>query len=408
MVKWKRGHGYILSAIVGTLLLSACGDGSTGSGTTATGITPTPSPTPSPTPTATVGPAIAAATTIDVNNVANYSAPALPAYYDATVTALDNTPAANPANDRIATLGRVLFYDKQLSINNTISCASCHQQASGFSDPARFSTGFSGSAFTTAHAPRLGNVRYWLPGTMFWDRRAATLELQASGPITNSVEMGFDSTAGGIAALITRLQGIGYYQELFTWAYGSSTVTEARIQQALANFQRAMVSSSSRFDTAYAQVFDPAQPNRGLNRPFPGFTAQEERGKQLFTTGINGGGAGCAACHQPPTFALAANSRSNGLDAGETVIFKSASLKSIGQSKFFMHDGRFSTLDQVVEFYNSGIQAGPALDNRLKTPAGTPQVLNLSTSDKAALVAFMLTLSDNTLATDPKFSNPFR
>ena len=73
-----------------------------------------------------------------------------------------------------------------------------------------------------------------------------------------------------------------------------------------------------------------------------------------------------------------------------------------------MHDGRFSTLDQVVEFYNSGIQAGPALDNRLKAPGGAPQVLNLSAADKAALVAFMLTLSDNTLATDLKFSNPFR
>lgn len=406
MDKRYRRQSYFLSAIVGSLLLAGCGDGSTSSGTTVTGITPTPSPSPTPTPTGS--PAIVAATTIDINNVANYSAPVLPAYYDATVTPLDNTPASNPANDRIATLGRVLFYDKQLSLNSTVSCASCHQQASGFSDPARFSTGFSGAAFTTAHTPRLANVRYWQPGNMFWDRRAATLELQASAPITNSVEMGFDSSAGGINALVTRLQAIGYYQELFTWAYGSSTVSEARIQQALGNFQRAMVSSSSRFDTAYAQVFDAAQPNRGLNRPFPGFSAQEERGKQLFTTGINGGGAGCAACHIPPTFGLAANSRSNGLDAGETVVFKSPSLKSIGQSKFFMHDGRFSTLDQVVEFYNSGIQAGPALDNRLRGPGGAPQVLNLSVSDKAALVAFMQTLSDNSLATDPKFSNPFR
>ncbi|OYU14643.1 MAG: hypothetical protein CFE37_09930 [Alphaproteobacteria bacterium PA4] len=125
-------------------------------------------------------------------------------------------------------------------------------------------------------------------------------------------------------------------------------------------------------------------------------------------TGVNAGGAGCSACHQPPTFALAANSDSNGLDAGETVIFKSPSLKNVGVSRAFMHDGRFATLLQVVEHYNSGVQAGPALDNRLRGPGGAPQRLGLSDADKAALVAFMETLTDTTLNSDPKFGNPFR
>lgn len=387
------------------LTLAGCGDGSSGTSTANTGIvTPTPSPSPTPAPTF---PATVAATTLDLNSLANYATPTLPAFYDGTVTALDNTPAANAASNRLATLGRVLFYDKELSINRAVSCASCHQQAFGFDDPTRFSTGFSGTAFTSAHATRLGNVRYWAPGSMFWDRRAATLELQASFPISNSVEMGFDAANGGIPALVTRLQAIGYYQELFTFAFGDSAVTETRVQQALANFQRAMIASSSRWDTAFASVFNPALPNRGLNQVFPGFSAQEERGHQLFENPRNAGGAGCSACHSAPTFALAANSRSNGLDAGETRIFKSPALKNVGLSHFYMHDGRFTTLAQVVDFYDSGIQAGPALDNRLMN-GGVPQRLNLSAADKAALVAFMLTLTDTSLNTDVKFSSPFR
>jgi cytochrome c peroxidase len=110
----------------------------------------------------------------------------------------------------------------------------------------------------------------------------------------------------------------------------------------------------------------------------------------------------------PPTFSLGANSLSNGLDAGETRIFKSPSLKSVAVSGAFMHDGRFSTLDQVVEFYNSGVQAGPALDPRLVAPGGAPRALNLTVADKAALVAFLKTLTDTTLATDAKFLTPFK
>lgn len=401
---WGRVLAVPLVAL--TLALSACGEGGTVT-SPLSGATPTPSPTPTPTPTNSTGQATAAATTIDFDNLLNYVAPQLPAYYDATLDPLDNVPVNNPTNNRIATLGRVLFYDRALSVNRAVSCAACHQQAFGFDDPARFSTGFSGAAFTTAHATRLGNVRYWAPGTMFWDRRAATLELQASQPITNPIEMGWDNAAGGMPALVARLQGMAYYQELFTFAYGDATVTETRLQRALANFQRAMIASSSRWDTAFAPVFNPALPNRGLNQPFPAFTTQEERGHQLFMTPRADGGAGCSGCHQPPTFGLAANSRSNGLDAGETRIFKSPALKNVALSRFFMHDGRFSTLAQVVDFYDSGIQAGPALDNRLINN-GQPQRLNLSAADKAALVAFMQTFTDTSLNTDPRFSSPFR
>jgi cytochrome c peroxidase len=404
----QKTAGFLLA-----LALAGCGvSGSTltaASTTTTTAVvTPTPTPTPVATPAPTTTTGVADFTTLDLASLANYASPVLPAYYDATVAALDNTPANNAITDRIATLGRVLFYDPRLSSNDSKSCASCHQQAAGFDDPARFSQGFAGGTFGTAHAMRLGNVRYYRPGTMFWNKRAASVEAQASAPITDAIEMGWTPAAGGIPALITKMSATSYYPELFTFAFGSATITEARIQQAMAQFERAMVSTNSRWDSAYAQVFNPGLPNRGLNVTLPTLTAEEDRGRQLFFTAPNVGGAGCSACHVAPTFSLAANSDSNGLDAGESIIFKSPSLKNVALSKAFMHDGRFATLAEVVEHYNSGIQAGPALDNRLRGPGGAPQRLNLSTADKAALVAFMMTLTDTVLVNDPKFANPFR
>ena len=115
-----------------------------------------------------------------------------------------------------------------------------------------------------------------------------------------------------------------------------------------------------------------------------------------------------AGCHVPPSYALAANSRSNGLDAGETIIFKSPSLKNVAVSGPYMHDGRFATLDDVVEHYNSGIQNGPALDNKLKNAAGQPVRLNLTPGEKAAVVAFLRTLTDTKVCEDPRFTSPFK
>ena len=390
-----------------TVGMALAGCGSSGSGDGGSGTTSASVDSPSPTAATALSPTAAAFVSLDLNNLANYAAPALPAYYDATVLGNDNTPAGNVVTDEAATLGRVLFYDKRLSVNDTIACASCHQQALGFTDSDRFSVGFAGDAFTTAHAMRIGNVRYYRPGSMFWDKRAASVEAQATQPIQNSVEMGFDAGNGGISALVAKMESLPYYPELFAFAFGDNAITEDRIQQALAQFERSMVSVNSRWDQAYAQVFDPALPDRGLDIPLPGFTAQENRGRHLFMAGPAQGGVGCAGCHVPPTFALNANSRSNGLDAGETTIFKSPALKNVGMGSAFMHDGRFSTLDEVVEHYNSGVQDGPALDNRLKTANGIPRVLNLSAADKAALVAFLKTLDDTTLTTDVKFSNPF-
>jgi cytochrome c peroxidase len=169
-----------------------------------------------------------------------------------------------------------------------------------------------------------------------------------------------------------------------------------------------MVSVNSRWDAGYAQVFNPQAPDRGLGANVPGLSAEENRGKNLFLQPPPQGGAGCAGCHVPPTYSLAANSQSNGLDAGETRIFKAPSLKNVAVTGPYMHDGRLATLEQVVEHYVSGIQSGPALDNRLRGPGGQPQRLGLSAADKAALVAFLRTLTDNTLNADARFTDPFR
>ncbi|MEO6386070.1 MAG: cytochrome c peroxidase [Sphingomonas sp.] len=350
---------------------------------------------------------VAALTTIDFANVANYSAPPLPAYFDQTVKALDNGPPRNAVSDRVATLGRVLFYDLQLSTNNRASCASCHQQRVGFTDAMRFSNGISSAGTTDVHAMRLGNIRYWQPGTTFWDRRAASVEDQVLHPIRGLAEMGWGSPTNNFAGLIRKMGASGYYPDLFAWAFGSAAITEQRIQQALAQFVRAMISSASRWDDGYAKVFSPTAPNRALDVDLPNFTPQENRGRRLFMTGRGEGGLGCAACHVPPTFALTADARSNGLDAGEKRLFKAPSLRSVGLTGPYMHDGRFATLGEVVDFYDHGVQAGPALDDRLRR-GGAPQRLNLSAEDRAALVAFLLTLNDPALTTGTRFSDPFR
>jgi cytochrome c peroxidase len=357
-------------------------------------------------------PGVTAYTSLDLNAPLNYAAPTLLAHYDATLLATRNQAPTNLTSDKGATLGRVLFNDVRLSFNNTKSCASCHAQSTGFVDQAQFSTGFAGG-LTTAHAMRLGNVAFYQGNSMFWNKRATSLEDQATDPIQDATEMGFDAAHGGLSALLTKMQALPYYPELFQWAFGDTAITETRIQNALAQFQRSMISANSQWDRAYAVVYasngnvnSPQNFGRSLagnNIPVADrFTAAEDRGRALFIQGPNNNGKGCAGCHQPPTFALDPNSRSNGLDLNETVIFKSPSLKNVALSGRFMHDGRFSTLEQVLAHYASGIQAGAARDNRL--PVGG---ITMTTQEQADIVAFLKTLTDTTLNADTRFSSPF-
>jgi len=343
---------------------------------------------------------------VDLKRPLNYSRPALPAHYDAQVLAERNTPRDNPVTDRGATLGRVLFYDKTLSVDDSVACASCHQPQNGFADPSAFSTGVFGQV-GGAHAMRIPNVAFYRGNAMFWDKRAPTLEAQATQPIQNPVEMGFGPSAGGINALLVKMQNSPYYPELFRQVYGDPAITEGRIQKAIAQFERSMISASSRWDQGYARTYNPRLPDKGLSLPIPTFSASENQGLQLFMKAPRDGGAGCAACHRPPSFALAANSLSNGLDAGETRIFKSPSLKASIDGQPMMHDGRYTTFAEVVNHYDAEVADGPALDQRLKDRNGVPRRLALSEAQKASLVAFLKTLRDPGPGADPRFSNPF-
>ncbi len=384
------------------LILAGCGGGAppTADSSMSTGAPESPT-----TPAASAHPGIASYTTIDPDHLDQYAATTLPAYYrQPAVRALDNS--ITPITDAGATLGRVLFHDVRLSVNGRIACASCHAQADGFTDRDRFSRGFE-DGLTTAHAMRLANARWYAGGGFFWDKRAVTLEDQATMPISHPVEMGFDDAHGGLPALIARMDTLPYYPELFSLAFGDATITVTRIQQAIAQYVRSIASTGSRWDAGYAATYDPAAPGRGLDQPLATLSAEENRGRQLFMRPPQQGGAGCAGCHMPPTYSLDAASGSNGLDAGETTIFKSPSLKNVAVSGPYMHDGRFQTLAEVVDHYADGIEAGPALDQRLRGRDGRPQRLNLSAADRQALVAFLGSLTDTALLGDLRFTNPF-
>ncbi len=247
------------------------------------------------------------ANVFDVGHI--YSNVNYPAHYYNGVLSESNEPANNRFNHAEANLGRVLFYDVNLRVSNNVSCASCHLQSNGFTDPDQFSTGHEGGR-TGVHSMRLGNIALFELGTVFWDRRAMTLEEQVLFPIQDGIEISFDASNGGLNALIAKLSTLDYYPDLFQQIYGHSEVTIEGVQRSLAQFVRSMVSIDSEFDRGFAQVYTNSR-NNGLNNNFPKFTASENRGKDLFL-----GRAGCVRCHDPVAFALTNNARGNGLDDG--------------------------------------------------------------------------------------------
>lgn len=328
-----------------------------------------------------------------------------------SINGTDNTPITNPITNDGATLGRVLFYDKKLSANGTIACASCHKQDKGFSDDATLSLGFNGGT-TGRHSMTLINARFYQRGRFFWDERATTLEEQVLMPFQDPVEMGMT-----LQQVVNKVQEQSYYPELFQKAFGSTEVTSDKISKALAQFVRSIVSYSSKYDQGRAMVASP-----GAN--FPNFTTEENTGKNIFFQTIPNGGGACFGCHTTEAFVSAnPGPQNNGLDLTSTTDlgagsvftnpifvgrFKTTSLRNIELTAPYMHDGRFATLEQVVEHYNSGIKAHPTLSPALTDTNGNPVQLNLTSSQKAALVAFLKTLTDNSVSTETKWSNPFK
>jgi cytochrome c peroxidase len=339
-----------------------------------------------------------------------------------------NVPEDNPITNMGATLGRVLFYDKLLSENNTIACVSCHQQEASFSDKGKaLSIGFEGNS-TSRNSMSIVNTAD--NGFYFWDGRTATLEALALQPVRNHIEMGLDK----IPNLEKKLEQTPYYTELFEKAFGSKEITRDKISKALSQFVHSLVSKTSKFDA-------------GLKNNFSNYTASEKRGEELFLKELY-----CGQCHNGPdldsrggSFGWGNNdlnlNRSSaniglskeykdpgvgGLFSGTEAIiangiFKVPSLRNVALTAPYMHDGRFKTLEEVIDHYSNGVEDHPNLDSRIRffnqttgwNGGGTDTTqnrhlkLNLTPQQKADLVAFLHTLTDNKFIQDKKFSSPF-
>ncbi|HZN25746.1 MAG TPA: cytochrome c peroxidase [Burkholderiales bacterium] len=329
-----------------------------------------------------------------------YATVELPPHFGQPGRTHDNTPPDNPLSDDGATLGRVLFYDTRLSANNTTSCASCHVQAHAFADPKPFSKGFHG-ALTDRRAMPLVNVRYYQRARFFWDERAGNLEEMVLLPIQSRIEMGQDLTQ-----VINTFARDGMYPTLFARAFGDRQITEQRIGRALAQFVRSMMSYQSRYDEGRARAQSPQD-------DFGNFTLQENRGKALFLRN-------CGTCHMkaanehffvpaPVNTRLRADNPAADGGVGDVTLratdfgsFKSPSLRNVEVTAPYAHDGRFATLDALIDHYSDNPIPDP--DHGYYTSVAP---LKFTPSEKAALIAFLKTLTDRTMLTDPRFSNPF-
>lgn len=350
---------------------------------------------------------------------AEYKQPQLPASSYDYVALSKQLPSnlINVTNDK-ATLGRVLFYDRALSVNNFIACGSCHVQQMGFADGRQFSEGFE-LLTTPRNSPAIINA-----GAMrkyFWDARATTgLKNMVLMPVQNHLEMGIEN----LKYVEAKLTDVPYYAPLFKNAFGTEDVTEDRVREALANFLASVVTADNKFDK-WAKSGQTSH-----------FTAIEKQGLELFNS------LHCINCHNLDLSSTSWNSErlaNIGLEmnykdkgvfnvsgVGEGV-FKVPSLRNVGLTAPYMHDGRFNTLEEVVEHYNSGIVKHPNLDwtltnqnlvsfnswlpvDKQRPIIGSlddPAKLSLTDNEKAALVAFLKSLTDYSMISNPAFSDPF-
>jgi cytochrome c peroxidase len=282
-------------------------------------------------------------------------------------------------------LGRKLFYDPVLSVDGTVSCASCHHQESAFSDEGKaLSTGINGKE-GLRNSPALFNLA-WIPAFMA-DGGINHIEVMPIAPITDSLEMGED-----LAAVIEKLQLNPDYAAEFKEAFEQTQITAKQMLVSLAHFMASMVSLNS--------LYDQVEQDKRV------YTPLQKSGAKLFETH-------CASCHQPPLF-TDFSYRNNGLDQrsddpGRARItnaesdhgrFKVPSLRNISVTSPYMHDGRFNTLKEVLAHYQHGIQTNPNLDESLK------QQIHLTAQEQQAMLAFLQTLTDYTYLTDQKYSKP--
>lgn len=326
-----------------------------------------------------------------------------------------STSKINSITDHGATLGRVLFYDKSLSLNNSTACASCHLQSKGFADGLAHSVGFN-SGTTRRNSPTVMNMIF--QSRFFWDGRANSLEQQVLMPIEDHIEMGLDDEV----YLMMKVNELPYYKELFQNAYGSEEVTMDKISMAMAQFIHSMLSVNSKYDQGEASNFS-------------NFSLLEKEGMELFNDPAK---THCESCHSINFGGWSSTFANIGLDVNYTDpgraevfngepalegVFKIPSLRNIALTAPYMHDGRFETLEEVIEHYNSGVEHHPYLDWRMTNQSNVtffddvvnptpeqltgPWRLGLTEHEKSALVAFLKTLTDRSFEVDPRFSDPF-
>lgn len=315
-----------------------------------------------------------------------------------------NLPADNPLTVQGVELGRMLFYETMLSKDGTQSCASCHRQMDGFSDPTRFSIGVELQPGTRQAMPVFNLA--WHSNEFFWDGRAALLREQSLKPIQDPLEM--NETLENV---ILKLSDSEMYQDQFSRAFGSAVVTSEKMSLAMEQFMLSIVSYNSKYDKFLAGQVQ--------------LSESEERGRILFETEYNPffpdvSGADCAHCHGGANFE---NDQymNNGLDTDASMTdigraevsqinsdkgkFKVPSLRNIAVTAPYMHDGRFQTLEEVVDHYNEGIQESSTTDPTVLNTKDTGLLLNQQ--DKKDLVNFLKTLTDDTFLNEPSYKTPF-
>lgn len=307
-----------------------------------------------------------------------------------------------------ATLGRVLFYDKQLSLNNTIACGSCHHQDKAFSDGQELSPGFQGKR-TSRNSMSFQNPI--AQRNLFWDSRSFSLADLSLKPVQNHIEMGMED----LDKLALKLSKIPYYPELFTKAFGSPVITPERISQGITQFVSSITTANSKFD-------------KMISTGSIQFTEMEMLGMNIF----HGNKAKCGTCHSGNNFVAADGPNDpygGGGTSDETNLkgttnigldlvpndpgrkegsFKIPSLRNISLTAPYMHDGRFKSLDEVLDHYSHGIKNNENLDPKFRDSKGDVIKLNFSPIEKQALIAFLNTLTDEEMIKDPKYSDPFK
>lgn len=300
--------------------------------------------------------------------------------------------ATNPVTQDRFELGRKLFYETQLSANNTISCASCHIQTAAFTHHGHAVSHGIYDRMGTRNAPPIMNLAW--NTTLMWDGGIVDLDLQSVAPITNHLEM--DETMPNV---MSKLRSSPEYRELFKKAWGSEEITANDFLKSLSQFMAMCVSANSKYDSVMRQ-------EAGVQ-----FTAQEAAGRQIVQQK-------CGGCHKEPLFTD--NSfRNTGLtpssvnDAGRNLVtqhdtdlykFRVPSLRNLAWTSPYMHDGRFLTLDAVLNHYTLHVQPMPNLDPLLLQ--GPQPGIPLTPDERAKIIAFLNTLNDRSFLLDKRFSAP--